>query len=102
MREAPSDTPMADCCMCGEWAERKKLKPFDSSLLHTRCRGQLNTTLNEKYICWRCSRKCAYCSRSITMRQQLFRPIAAANAMITGLCEECNSAIARQSKKLRV
>ena len=90
---------MADCCVCGEWASRKSLKPFDSSLLHARCKGQLNTTLTEKHICWRCSRKCLHCSVAITMRQQLFRPVSTANAMIAGLCEPCFGAIQVAKKR---
>jgi len=92
---------VADCCVCGEWADRKKLKPFDSSLLHARCKGQLNTTLNEKHICWRCSRKCLHCSAVVTMRQQLFRPVSTATAMIAGLCEPCFATV-QVAKKRRL
>ena len=80
---------MADCCLCGEWDQRARLKAFDSELLHVRCRGQLNTTLNEKHICWRCSRKCSVCSRLITRKQQEFRVTGGSGFKITGLCEPC-------------
>ena len=80
---------VADCCLCGEWKQRSKLKEFDSQLLHPRCRGQLNTTLNEKHICWSCSRKCALCTRLITRRQQEFRLVGGSGFKITGLCEPC-------------
>jgi len=80
---------VADCCLCGEWNHRSKLKEFDSTLLHARCRGQLNTTLNEKHICWSCSRKCAWCSKIITRKQQEFRITGGQGFKITGLCEPC-------------
>ena len=58
--------PMSDCCVCGEWFVRDRLNPIHKENLNPKCIRFLNTTLDEKYVCRRCSVRCPTCGKSVT------------------------------------
>ena len=57
---------MNDCCVCGEWKLRSQLQALDSKNLNPKCLRYLNTTLDEKYVCYRCSTRCPICKCAVT------------------------------------
>ena len=59
---------MHDCCLCGEWSE--KLLQLDPKRLCPKIRKRnLNTTLDEAWVCWMCKRKCQRCGATIVRPQ---------------------------------
>jgi hypothetical protein len=57
---------VSDCCVCGEWDLRERLRPLNSDRLHPRCVRLLNTTLRDKCICRRCAVACPRCKQPVT------------------------------------
>jgi hypothetical protein len=55
-----------DCCVCGEWKLPREMSILKTDLLNPKCVRYLNTTLNEKRICYRCKVRCPYCNEPVT------------------------------------